>query len=73
MLRDHKAYTPFDPTIWPTDKILHAMEDQGTLLEFIEYKLSTTPTQIAIPHAINLKLTYHDTAFFLIFTRNAAM
>ena len=73
MLRDHKAYTPFDPTIWPTDKILHAMEDQGTLLEFIEYKLSTTPTQIAIPHAINLKLIYRDTAFFRTFTRNATL
>src|SRR6185437_7509974 len=48
------------------------MEDPEALQEFIKYKYSIAPTCISIPSAINLKLSYWDTAFFRTFTCNAA-
>ena len=59
----------FDPTEWPYERIIAAFDVTEELEKFLKHKLTTHPTVLNIPAAINSKLKYFDTAFFRSFSR----
>ena len=65
----NKELDLFDHQEWTPDKILQNLSIYEGLKSFIQYKLTTKPTQHIIPQAIALKFKHKDTAFFTTFTR----
>src|SRR6185437_9183597 len=62
----------FNEETWDVDKIMEILHSKENLMAFTRYKLSTIPTDIRIPTAINTKILHRDTAFFRSFTRIAS-
>ena len=50
------------------DRIIVVLNNLTDIKEFLQYKLSTKPTDLLIPKAILLKFKYQDPVFFTSFT-----